>query len=78
MVVSERKYDLGGKGVSVQWIALAVVGLFTSLMGAKLAESMNYVLAYGICLILPLLFMAYLKFLHKEDKYKRKNLVLKG
>lgn len=78
MVVYERKYDLKGKGVSVQWIALAVVGLFTSLVGAKLAESMNYVLAYGICLIFPILFIVYLKFLHQEDTYKKQKFSFKG
>jgi len=78
MVVYERKYKLAGKGVSIQWIALAAVGLFTSLMGAKLAESMNYILAYGICLIFPIVFMIYLKFLHKEDKYKKKKFSFKG
>jgi MFS family permease len=78
MVVYERKYNMSGKGVSVQWIALAMVGLFTSLMGSKLAESMNYVLAYGICLILPLMFIFYLKFLHTEDIYKKKKFDFKS
>lgn len=78
MVCYEREYNLQGKGVSVQWTSLAFVGLFTSLVGAKLAESMNYVLAYGICLIFPIMFMVYLKFLHKEEKYKRKKFNFSG
>ena len=72
LCVYERKFDLKGKGVCVQWISLAVVGLFTSLFGAKLAETMNYRLAYGICLIFPLLYVGYLKFLHFEQKYAKK------
>lgn len=78
MVVMEREANLKGKGVSVQWISLAVVGLFTSLVGAKLAETMNYQLAYGICLIFPLTFIFYLVKFHKENKYKPKKFNLKG
>jgi MFS family permease len=72
LCVYEREFDLNGRGVCVQWISLAVVGLFTSLCGAKLAETMNYKLAYGICLIFPLLYIGYLKFLHYEPKYAKK------
>ena len=36
LCVYEREFNLNGRGVCVQWIALAVVGLFTSLVGAKL------------------------------------------
>jgi len=78
MVVYEKKYNMSGKGVSVQWIALGVVGLFTSLAGAKLAESMNYILAYSICLTFPFMFMLYLKFLHQEDKYKKQKFNFKN
>jgi len=78
LCVYEREFNLQGKGVSVQWTALSVVGLFTSLVGAKLSETMNYQLAYGICLIFPILFLLYLKFLHQEDKYVKKQLSLKN
>lgn len=76
MVVYEREYNLKGKGVSIQWIALSVVGLFTSVVGAKLAETMNYILAYGICLFFPVMFLIYLKIFHKEKKYQKKNFKL--
>lgn len=72
LCVYEREFELNGRGVCVQWISLAVIGLFTSLVGAKLAETMNYKLAYGICLIFPLLYVIYLKFLHFELKYAKK------
>lgn len=75
LCVYEREFNLEGKGVCIQWISLAVVGLFTSLIGAKLSETMNYKLAYGICLIFPILYVFYLSFLHKENKYIKKQLI---
>lgn len=78
MVIYERKFDLKGKGICVQWSALAIVGLFTSLVGAKLSETMNYQVAYSICLIFPILLMLYLKFLHKEEKVEKQKIVLKN
>lgn len=77
LCVYEREMNLEGKGVCVQWTSLGIVGLFTSLFGAKLAETMNYKLAYGICLIFPILYIIYLTFLHQEDKYAKKKLILK-
>ncbi len=78
MVVYEKKYNLEGKGVSMQWMALGAVGLVTSLLGAKLSETMNFRMAYGICMLFPLAFMLYLRFMHQEDKAVKKKFEIKG
>jgi len=72
MIVYEKRYNLQGKGVSIQWIALGVVGLFTSLIGAKLSETMNYQMAYGIALLFPIAYLLYLRFIHVEEPVKKK------
>lgn len=61
----ERENNLHGIVQSIQWSALAFCSLIVSLLGAylayKLPEPINYKIAYGICLIIPISALIYLK-----------------
>lgn len=79
MVKLEQQYNLKGRIQAVQWMSLGFAGLIVSLLGAWIAqtfpEPLNYKLAYGIWLILPVLTFVYLKFGYKEEKItERKSL----
>ena len=74
MCLLERRYKLNGKIQAIQWTALSVCSLVVSLLGAYLAynlpEPLNYKLAYGICLIIPILALVYLKIKYFEQPVK--------
>ena len=75
MVIYERKYKLSGKIQAIQWTSLGVAGLIVSLLGAYVAKTfsdhMNYRVAYGIAMIIPLLTLIYLRFKYKEQPIKK-------
>jgi predicted MFS family arabinose efflux permease len=77
MCILEKKHDLKGRVQAIQWISLGVAGLVVALGGAWIAEyipePLNYKLAYGLCLILPITTLIYLKTKYKEDKVVKKN-----
>jgi predicted MFS family arabinose efflux permease len=79
MVKLEQKYDLKGKIQAVQWMSLGMAGLVVSLGGAYIADKfiapINYKLAYGLYLLLPLATLIYLKQGYKEEPVReRKNI----
>lgn len=84
MVILEKKYNLKGKIQSIQWASLGLAGLFVSIGGAWIAKTftdpLNYKLAYGLCMILPIITLIYLKRYYKEKpiKVKKKISDLKG
>jgi len=65
MCLLEREYSLNGKIQAIQWGAMSVCCLVVSLLGAylafKLPETINYRVAYGICLLIPISALIYLK-----------------
>ena len=74
MCLLERKYNLNGKIQVCQWTSLSVCSLLVSLLGAYLAstlpEPLNYKVAYGICLIIPISALVYLKTKYFEKPIK--------
>jgi MFS family permease len=70
MVKLEQKHNLKGKIQAIQWMSLGFAGLIVSLLGAWIAqtfpEPLNYKIAYGIWMLLPIGTFAYLKFGYKE------------
>jgi len=80
MVEYEQKYKLKGKLQAVQWISLSVGGLIVSLGGAliadKFAPDMAYRVAYGLCIIMPLIVLIYTLKHYKEPVTKSTKKVL--
>lgn len=64
MVKLEQKHNLKGRIQAIQWISLGVAGLAVSLGGAWIAktfpEPLNYKIAYGVWLLLPIGTLFYL------------------
>ena len=76
MVKLEREHNLKGRIQAVQWISLGIAGLIVSLGGAWIAktfpEPLNYKIAYGVWLLLPIATLFYLKFGYTENKVTEK------
>jgi len=76
MCILEKKYDLKGKIQSIQWMSLGLAGLFVSIGGAWIAEyfpePLNYKIAEGLWILLPIITLIYLKKYYKENPVKRK------
>jgi len=76
MIILEKKYDLKGRIQAIQWSSLSVAGLFVAICGAliadKIPEPLNYKVAYGLILALPILTFLYLKKNYKEKPIKKK------
>ena len=72
MCILEKKYDLQGRIQAVQWTALAIAGLFVSLVGAliadKIPEPYNYKVAYAISIFLPIALLVYLAKYYKTGR----------
>ncbi|RLI60432.1 MAG: hypothetical protein DRO67_09045, partial [Candidatus Asgardarchaeum californiense] len=75
MVILEKKHDLSGKIQAVQWTAMGVGGLIVSVLGAWIATTfaapLNYKLAYGLTMLLPIGTLYYLKKHYKEEPVKK-------
>jgi len=74
MCLIEREHNLKGKVQAIQWASLSVCSLVVSLLGAYLAstlpEPLNYKLAYGICIIIPISALIYLRTKYFEEPVK--------
>lgn len=74
MCILERKHNLQGRVQAIQWTALSICSLIVSLLGAYLASTLptplNYKVAYGICLIIPISALIYLKTKYFEEPVK--------
>jgi MFS family permease len=72
MCIAEKKHNLKGKIQAIQWIALGIAGLFVALGGAWIAEkfpnTINYRIAFGLTLIIPVITLFYLIKIYKEKK----------
>lgn len=79
MCQKEKKYNMNGKIQSVQWFAIGVAGLITSLGGAYIAKYYNYRIAYLVFAIFPAIMFFYLiKYYKEKDSQKKKTEVLQN
>lgn len=74
MCILEKRYNLKGKIQAVQWTALAVAGLFVSIVGAIIADKIpqpyDYKVAYGIMMLVPIALFIYLQKYYKPKRTK--------
>ena len=72
MVIAEHKHKLKGRLQAIQWTALGVAGLLVSIGGAWIAHKfpihLDYKIAYGLALIVPIIMLYYLSKHCKEKK----------
>lgn len=70
MVEYEQKYKFKGKLQAIQWTSLSIGGLIVSLGGAiiadKFAPDIAYRIAYGLCIIMPIVILIYTLKCYKE------------
>jgi len=73
MCQKEKEYNMQGKIQSVQWFAIGVAGLITSLGGAFIAKYYNYRIAYILFTIFPAIMFVYLLKNYKEKDSTKKS-----
>lgn len=74
MVILEQKYKLQGKVQALQWSSFGIAGLIVTIFGAWIAstfpEPINYKIAEGLVMILPIITIVYLTKYYKEEPIK--------
>lgn len=78
MCQKEKEFNMQGKIQSVQWFAIGVAGLITSLGGAYIAKYYNYKLAYLLFTFFPILMFIYLLKTYKEPDSTKQSIEVLG
>jgi len=73
MCQKEKEFNMQGKIQSVQWFAIGVAGLITSLGGAYIAKYYNYRIAYILFTVFPAIMFVYLLKTYKEKDSTKKS-----